>query len=473
MNKPYQLGIVGAGISGLTAAWKARQLRPDIQITIFESSDRIGGVLQTDRIDGYLVENAADMFSCQPDAALQLCRELGIEDQLLGTAEPKNKAFVGLGDQVVPVPKGFSLMVPTIAQSILDWPLLSDTGKQRLLEEVNVPRRDYESDSSDESFHSFAVRRFGQEAFDVLIQPLVSGIYSADPKLLSMNATMKRFVDMEKEHGSLIKAMESKRGSNDKSDSRASGARYSLFRGPRDGFASLVSALANSFDDQTFVVTGTKVDSVHRLADRWQIRHNEQIREFDALILTTPAQHTETMLPENDEICAQLKSQLRQIKSTSCAIVVMGIQRSDLPSDFDGFGVIYPHVDGGQTIAVSFSSNKFADRAADDKLLLRFFIGGALQESLVEHDDESLQQIAITQFSKSFHCVLKPEFTRVYRWNDAMPQYHVGHLERVDRIESLASKLPDFALAGKCYRGVGIPACVESGIRAAEEILSS
>jgi oxygen-dependent protoporphyrinogen oxidase len=455
--------IVGAGVTGLAAAWKVQQLSPDTRITILESSNKVGGVLQTERIKDYLVETAADMFTSQPSTALELCREIGIDDQLLTTSEPKHKAYVGLKDQVVPVPQGFSLMVPSQEESIRQWPLLSESGKQRLLDEVNVAKRDYESEAIDEDFASFAVRRFGQEAFDVLIQPLVSGIYSADPKKLSMNATMQRFVEMEKEHGSLMRAVGKKSAS---SDSKASGARYNLFRTPREGFGGLISALVDRLAGVEIRTESNVREVSHSGSSKWTIQLDGSSIESDALIIAAPAKSAASMLPS----FGSLQTELAGIESTSCAIVAMGIDRSELPEDFKGFGVIYPHIDGGSTIAISFASNKFAGRAPEGKLLLRFFIGGAMQESLVDLPDEKLVELALRQFEASFGCRPQREFEKVYRWKKTMPQYHVGHLDRVDRIESLAAKISGLELAGKSYRGVGIPACILSGFEAAERL---
>ena len=447
----------------MAAAWKLKRLSPETRISILESANHIGGVLQTRRIDGYLVETSADMFTCQPPTALELCRDLGIEDQLLTTSTPRHKAFVGLKDQVVPVPEGFSLMVPSQEASIRSWPLLSESGKQRLLDEVNVAARDYAKDESDEDFASFAIRRFGQEAFDVLIQPLVSGIYSADPKLLSMNATMSRFVEMEKQHGSLIKSVRQKASS---SDATASGARYNLFRTPREGFGSLVEAIRREIGDVE-IKTGSVVRQITRSENgNWLVSVNGNGIESEAVIVATPARPAAELLSDFEPLAAELSG----IESTSCAIVAMGIDRSELPKDFDGFGIIYPHVDGGSLIAISFSSNKFSDRAPDGKLLLRFFIGGALQEQLVDLPDEALTKLALDQFEKSLHCRPALDFQAVFRWKKAMPQYHVGHLDRVARIESMVAALPGLELAGKSYRGVGIPACIASGFEAAARL---
>ena len=465
-SKPETATIIGGGITGLAAAWKLKQRSPDTRITILEAAEQFGGVLQTHQISGYLVEAAADMFTCQPPAALELCHELGLDD-LLTTTEPKHKAFVGMQDKVVPVPAGFSLMVPAQSQSILDWPLMSESGKQRLLDEVNVTSC-HDWTNSDEDFESFAVRRFGQEAFEVLIQPLVSGIYSADPKKLSMKATMKRFVDMEQKHGSLIKAVTAKAAS---SDAKASGARYNLFRTPKAGFSSLVDALINDIENQDGIEikTATKVHSISQsTTGRWVANLENSTIESDAMIVTAPTEAAAALMSNFD----QLADELSGIVSTSCAVVAMGIDRRELPTNFDGFGIIYPHIDGGSTIAISFSSNKFPHRAPDGKMLLRFFIGGALQESLVDLPDETLVKLALDQFETSLGCRPSPEFQSVFRWKKAMPQYHVGHLDRVSRIESLTAAMPGFELAGKSYRGVGIPACIESGINAVDGILN-
>lgn len=472
-SRPESVVIVGGGITGLATAWKIKSIAPKTRVTILEGSDRFGGVLQTKQIGSYLVETAADMFTSQPATALVLCKALGIEDSLLTTNEPEHKAFVGLGEKVVPVPAGFSLMVPSSDEPIRNWPLLTELGKERLLDEINIAARDYDSDVTDEDFASFAIRRFGQEAFDVLIQPLVSGIYSADPTKLSMNATMQRFVAMEKNHGSLIQAVRQKADSESTSDSRASGARYNLFRTPHDGFGGLVKALIASMPDVE-IKSGMKVDQVFR-ADHggWKVHCGDE-SEFvtDGLVVATPADVAAKILP-HDEQFRLLKEDLSGIESTSCAIVAMGIDRSALPNDFRGFGIIYPHIDQGSMIAISFASNKFAGRAPDGKMLLRFFIGGAMQEALVDLPDEALIEISMKQFQRSMGCRPATDFQQVFRWKNAMPQYFVGHVDRVDRIDSSVAQIEGLELAGKSYRGVGIPACVESGFNAAERLIGN
>ena len=212
---------------------------------------RVGGVLKTSHRDEYLVDHAADMFVTDPPDALQLTRDLDIESDLLTTRPVETAAWIGRGKQILPVPNGFSLMLPSDELAVRESRLFSDAGRDRLLAEINQPSRE---NDDDESLESFAVRRFGHEAFDRLIQPLVSGIYTADPARLSMRATMQRFVAMERQHGSLMAAARSRRGA--RSDSSASGARYHLFRAPRLGIGALVDAIAASLGSVD-VRTGT------------------------------------------------------------------------------------------------------------------------------------------------------------------------------------------------------------------------
>ena len=461
-NDSTSYAIIGGGISGLSAAWYLKKLRPEARVTVFESGDKTGGVLQTVREGDFLIEQAADMFVARPNFALELCRELGIEDGLINTKPVEERAFIGLGDQLHPVPQGLSMMVPTLEQPILETKLLTDAGKQRFLSEDQIAPTD---NDGDESLKSFAIRRFGVEAYEKIIQPMVSGIYTADPEKLSMRATMKRFVDMERTHGSLIAGTAS--SSEDKA---ARGARYDLFRAPQGGIAQLITSLTEALSNlpDTTIALNSPVSSIVRSAQQWTVDVDGNSQAFEGLIVATGAETASKMLASID---GQLSKALGGIETASSAIVAIGINQNQLKKPFDGFGIIYPHIDNGQVIAISFSSNKFAGRCNDDQLLIRVFIGGAMQSELVDLDDEALFEIALAQLDKSVGLEGQPIFKCVFRWRSCMPQYHLGHVERVEQIESLASAHANFALAGNSYRGVGIPACVESGKNAASRVL--
>lgn len=449
--------IIGGGLSGLTAAYYLRKNLPDAAITVFESSPRLGGVLETVRNGDFLVEASADMFVSQPSAAMDLCDDLGIAEQLLQTQPVQDRAFIGMDDKIHSVPKGLSMMVPTLEQPILDCELLSEEGKSRFLAEHEVPSET--TAEQDESLKSFAVRRFGTEAYEKIIQPMVSGIYTADPDKLSMQATMQRFVNMERQHGSLINAMQHDRSSGDR---QASGARYGLFRAPKAGMESLITAIVASTPDVEFK-TDARVTEISAAEPSWLVNR----QPFSGVILATPAAVSATMMLET---APELANTLSEITTASSAIVVMGIDRASIKRDFQGFGIIYPHIDNGQVIAISFSSNKFAGRCNDDQLLIRCFIGGAMQSELVDLDDESLIEIAQKQLNQSLGFDNETIFTSVHRWKNCMPQYHLGHLDRVAKIERLVAQHAGLEIAGNSYWGVGIPACIASGKSAAHRI---
>ncbi len=293
MPAKQRIAIVGGGIAGLAAAWQLNQLAPDAEVVVFEASQRLGGFLQTESIDGYLIDTSADMFSTEPPMALELCRQLGHVDELIGTLPVSQRAYIATGNGICPVPTGFSLMLPNDVTAVLASPLLDDAARTRFLQEQDIAPK---SDDEDESLQSFAVRRFGRQVFERLIQPLVSGIYTADPQRLSMQATMKRFVEMERKYGSLTAAARAARMDADMSttasvaEQSASGARYDLFRAPERGMGQLIEWLAEELT-QVRIRTGAQVASISRLESGWQLRlaGADAPESFEGLILATSA----------------------------------------------------------------------------------------------------------------------------------------------------------------------------------------
>jgi len=484
--KQTRVGIIGGGISGLAAARELRRRLPHAQIEIIEASSQLGGVLQTEHDGGYLIEHSADMFTVDPPWALELCQQLGHADQLISTQPIRQRAFVATETRIEPVPRAFSLMLPGDVNAVLESSLLDEQSKARFLAERDVPAR--ESDA-DESLQSFAVRRFGQQVFERLIQPLVSGIYTADPQKLSMQATMARFVAMEREHGSLIAAAEAQQKLNEHegntlafADQTASGARYDLFRAPRAGMGQLVSWLADALTNVR-IRLGCAVRAIKRTEFGWEVEadacqsgfesgmsnHGSETQslKFDGLIITTPTNATAQII---ETIDATLAEELSQILAASCAVVVLGFDEAQFSNKFGGYGIVVPACLQRQLIAVSFSSNKFAGRAPDGKVLLRCFVGGAMNGEVVDGDDERLLQLVINELRQLLDVDGSPELFRVLRWKDTMPQYHVGHLDRVSRIENRVAAQPCLELAGNGYRGVGIPVCLKSGQEAAERL---
>jgi protoporphyrinogen/coproporphyrinogen III oxidase len=471
------VAIIGGGISGLAAALHLTEHRPGCKVTLFEASHRLGGVLQTEDRDGFLIEQSADMFAATPVAAKELCRRIGFEEQLIQPNESHRRAFVSFQQKLYPVPNGFALMVPNQIWPVLTSRLLSPLGKLRLLCELWVRKRD---ESSDESLASFARRRFGQQAYDRLIQPLVGGIYTADPEKLSMQATMRTFIDDERESGSIIRAVwrkqkaeasKAERSTHDARISEASrnsaGARYGQFSAPKQGMASLIAHLRSRLDQVDFQMS-CAVQSIGTAGKGWTVKTNFESREFDGLILAVPAWVAAGLLQTHDP---ELATRLRQIEYAGVAIVVHAVRRSQLRRPLDGFGFVVPQIEKRPVIACSFGSVKFAGRAPNDMALLRTFVGGAINPDWNDRSDDETTRLVRNELRSILGMEDAPVWEQVVRWPRAMPQYHVGHLSQVAKIETLLEKWSGLELAGNAYHGVGIPACIESGEKAATRLL--
>ena len=466
MNQHF--AIIGGGITGLAAALRLEQKAPQSQITLIESTDRLGGVLQTRLESGYLIEQSADMFTTELGVMPALCRDIGLEHELISTNKIGRRAFVAKGDRLHPVPEGFSMMLPHRMDSILDSELLDPAGRLRLLAERWVPRPD---DESDESLESFAVRRFGRQAFERLIQPLISGIYSADPKKLSMQAALGRFVSMERDHGSLILAAKSMKQSTS-IEAGSSGARYGMFLALKNGMQSLIDRMIESLS-RTQILCNTRVQGVLPAAGGgWQIQTAvdgcHDLKPIDGLILAARADATGKLLGSLDP---ELSRQLSSIENASMAIVVMAVDRAQIPNAPECFGFVVPEIENRNLVACSFASNKFPGRAPQGKVLLRCFIGGSLHADRVAMADEQLFAMARQDLAELIGYRGEPEFQQVIRWSECMPQYHVGHLDRKAAIEQEMAGLAGIELAGNSYGGVGIPVCVASGQRAADRLV--
>lgn len=471
---PRRIAVIGGGITGLAAAHRLLELDPSLEVTLLEGSGRVGGVLETERRDGYLIERSADMFTTREPWALDLCRRIGIESELIQTNSRYRRAFVVRCGKLVPVPAGFTLMSPAKVWPVVKTPLLSPLGKLRLAWEYFVPAK---RDGVDESLESFVVRRFGREAFDRLIQPLIGGIYTADPAKLSMQATMPQFVEMERETGSLIRGMRKSRGKPEAGDSangeRGAGARYGMFLAPRDGMERLVQAVAAKLPQRAIRVNAP-VEWLERKQGEcsgWhvQVAGESAAQEFDAILLAAPAKISGKLL---NAVHPQLASLVTSIPAAGCCVALLAYRRDQIAHSLDGFGFVVPARENRQIIAGSFTSIKFAGRAPDGKVLMRVFVGGALQPELLDLSDDNISRIVTKELAELLGTQGQPEFCNIAHWQGMMPQYHIGHLELVRRIEEQAAKLSHFALAGNSFHGVGVPFCIHDGEQAAEHLLA-
>jgi oxygen-dependent protoporphyrinogen oxidase len=467
----YHVAIVGGGIAGLATAYyvqeKARQSGLPLTYSLVESAPGFGGKIRTDVQDGFVVEGGPDSFITQKPAALRLCRELGLEERLLGTNDARRKVYVLDGGRLRALPDGVMLVVPTRFTPFALSPLISLPGKVRMGMDLLIPPR---RDPGDESLADFIRRRLGQEALDKIAEPLMAGIHVADPERLSLQATFPRFIDLEQRYGSLIKGMLTQKARRATHGPNGTGSKLSLFMTLRGGLRELVEALVGRLEGELLSgthVLGLEGPGAGRAGYRLHLSGGE-MRAADAVVLATPAYATADLV---EPLHAALAAGLRAIRYVSTATISLGFRRAEFEHPLDGFGFVVSAREESRLMACTWTSTKFDGRAPGEHVLVRCFAGGHRHEDLVDLSDQALVRLVREEVRRVMGVAAEPIMARVYRWPKANPQYDVGHLERVDRMEALAAELPGLYLTGSAYRGVGIPDCVEQAQKTAELLI--
>ena len=474
-----RIAILGGGISGLSAAFRLLELsakhKAPLEVTLMERERRLGGALCTIREQEFVAEAGADSFLTEKPWALDLVHRLGLDAELIGTRAEFRRTYVVRNGALVEIPAGFSLLAPTRMLPMLRSPLLSPLGKLRLMIEPLIPRR---RDNRDESLASFVTRRLGREVLERIAQPLAGGIYTADPARLSLHATLPRFADMEVRYGSVIRGLQAaarKHGAKSGKAAGTSGARWSLFASLSSGISTMVDALAQRLGET--VRCKAEVVSLERIGGdaperkpRWRVVIADGAAlEADAVICALPAYRAAPLFEPHAPALARA---LGAIDYASAAAVNLAYRESDFPCAPRSFGFVVPAIEHRRIIAGSFTSLKFAGRAPAGTILVRAFVGGAMQRELMALDDAAMAEVVREEFRALLGVEAAPLWSRVNRWPDSMPQYAVGHHDRVAEIERAAAALPGLQLAGAALRGVGIPDCVLGGERAAQAIFA-
>ncbi len=459
-----RIAIVGGGISGLAAAFALEERRragESLNFVVYESSPRFGGVLATEQVDGCVVESGPDSFLTEKPWAADLCRRLRLEDQLVGSNDADRKTYILLNGRLVPLPDGLQFMVPTQLAPAMLSNLFSSATKFRMMREWWFAPRQA---SADESVAALVSRHYGEQMVDRLADPLLSGVYGGEASQLSVRAVLPRFVDMESKYGSLGRGMLAAR----KNTKRAPATMAPIFTSLKAGMQQLPEALLAQLPADSLRAKSA-VEALQRQDRGWVVSAGYGSDHFDAVILAMPATGASSVV---EMISVDLASELRAIPYSSSVIVVLGFDKEVRASLPKGFGFLVPRSEGKRILAATFVHNKFPHRAPEDRALLRCFLGGSRDEQVLLLTDEEILGIVTKELGEILGQTAQPLFTRVYRWNRAMAQYAVGHLERLQRIESLLKKLPGLALAGNAYRGIGIPDCVRSGEAAAKQVLA-
>ena len=460
--------IIGGGIAGLSAAYYATKKLPDAQITLLESSDRWGGKITTDRAtfdDGqFIIEGGPDTFLSTKPYATALCKELGLGERLHGTNPNQKNTYVLHRNKLEPLPDGLAMMIPTNVQAILRSHLVSWFGKARMGFDFVQPAKAF---NGDESLGTFVSRRLGREAYENLIEPLMSGIYAGDGDALSLASTFPYLRDLEIKYGSLARgALQLRKQSNGKA---VQGSR-SAFLTPTTGLAEIVEALvAHLQDNGVKLRLNTSVSNILKIDSRYILKlEDDSSFDADSIILATPAYVSGTLL---DSFDPKLASDLKNIPYASTATISLAYRQSDLFRKLDGYGYIIPRREGRKALACTWTSTKFPHRAPDGYALIRVFVGRAGQD--IPWNENDLLALAKEELNLTLGITAEPILSRVFMWDKAMPQYNLGHPESIKRIDLALENYPGLALAGNGYRGIGIPDCIHSGELAAEKIVNS
>jgi oxygen-dependent protoporphyrinogen oxidase len=437
------VAIVGGGIAGLAAAYEL-QLR-GLSVSLLEGSLRTGGVIRSDRQDGWVIDGGPDSMLIQKPAAVALCRELGIADRLIHTLPPRT-AYVVRDDRLHPIAEGSFLGFPLTAKSLARSPLFSVAGKVRMALETVTPRR---SGDEDESIGSFVRRRFGEEAVDYLAEPLLAGIHAGDVERLSVRALFPRLVEAERQSGSVLRAFRALR-----SRPSPNGAFVSL----PGGTAELIDALSSALEPG-IVQLDSRVTDVHRTGTLRIVSTAGEI-SARAVILAVPAYIAGALLRRFDTTLAAFCD---AVPYASTATVVFGYRRDQVAHPMTGTGFVVPRVERRSLLAGTWITSKWPGRAPEGHVLMRGFLGGGRDPHRLESDDATLIADARAELTELLGITGDPLLTRVYRYMRQSPQYEVGHLERVSEIERRLVAIPGVFVTGSGFRAIGIPDCIADG----------
>jgi oxygen-dependent protoporphyrinogen oxidase len=446
--------VVGGGIAGLAAArgleWAAAR---DVDVVLVESDDVLGGKIRTERVDGFVIEAAPDSFLSRKERGVGLCEELGLGDQLIGRRPENHRSFVRRGRDLHPLPEGLTGMIPTNLDALERSALLSDEGKARFAAEVDVPAA---SGDEDESVASFVTRRFGREAYVGLVEPLMTGIYGGDGELLSLRATFPQLRVLELEHGSLLRSLPAQSVTGDRPP----------FVSLRGGMDTLVAALVASLG-RTKLLLGRPAQRVFAPAGGYDVElaDGETIRA-DGVVVATPAFVTAALLEELD---ADLAAAHAEIPYASSVVITLAFSAQDV-APLDGYGYVIPRTESRDVLACTWSSQKWEGRAPAGDVLVRIYAGRFGGRDLTLDSDDELGVLARAEMAL-LGVIAEPALIRIQRWPLGMPQYVLGHLERLGRVDGALAEHPGLAVAGAAYRGVGIPDCIRSGEAAAVSVV--
>jgi len=466
--------IIGGGISGLAALYylskklKEKKIKADLHL--LEKSERFGGQIKTEYVKGFVIDGGSDCFIREKPWALGLCRELGIEGKLVNTRDENNGTFIYRKGKLHPLPEGLMALVPVRFLPFITTGLFSLTGKIRMAVEVFIPRK---KDDREETLAEFVTRRSGRELLDMIAEPLIAGIHAGDPDRMSVKSTFPRFLQMEKDHGSLTMATLAARKKMKemmKKQKNSGAPQMSFFISFKNGMYEFIETLLKKLKDQK-LKTGMDVTGIKKEKSGNYIigiKGGKEIKA-DVVVITTPA-YVSAQLLRN--ISRDMSVSMKKIPYVKTGTITIAYKKKDVEKVLPrAFGFLVPGVEKRNLMAATFTSLKWPGRCPDDFVLIRCFIGGKHNQDLIDKDDETIITIAREELKAILGIDAEPHLTRVFRWIDNMPQYNLGHLELMETIDRETGKNKGLHVTGSAYRGIGIPDCIHNAEITAGKII--
>jgi protoporphyrinogen/coproporphyrinogen III oxidase len=470
-----EIVVIGGGVAGLGAAFKIKRAADeghDVAFTLVEKDPRIGGKLMTEKIGDFIVDGGSDAFIAQKPAVMRVAKLAGFDGHRMPSDESRKKTLILKNGRLIEMPDGVMQFAPTkfwpfATTSLFSWP-----GKLRAGMDLFIPRKKLApGEFNDETLESLVVRRMGREILDRLAEPLVGGVHASDPALMSLAATFPNLLDMEQKYGCLIKGFVAQRKMAE--DMRRKYPQDP--KNPRTFFNSFVNGMQELPDGMADAAgrdrmrIGVAATRLERVGDGWRVHLDDgDVLDADGVVIATEGWAASDLLAP---VAADLSALIATIPHSSSATISLGFDTDELGFSLDAFGVLCPLVEHRALMAATYSSTKWPNRAPKGKALMRGFVGGPHNQAIMAKSDEELIEITTSEMRSILGLKAQPVFGRVYRWVNGMPQYTMGHIDRVERIEKAVAGVPTLGVGGGSYRGVGIANCIESGETAVTKVL--
>lgn len=459
--------IIGGGLTGLSAAYYLKQALlqqgASARITVLEKGDRFGGKIQTLKREGFIIEKGPDSFLARKLPMIELARELGLEDQLVGTNPNAKKTYILNKGRLHRMPPGLVLGIPTEVTPFMRTGLLSAAGKARAALDLVIPKR---TDPADESLGHFLTRRLGREVLEQIAEPLLAGIYAGNTYNLSLKATFPQFHSIEQKHRSLILGMiKNRKAGGEESRTLPEAARNTTFLTFKEGLETIVHGLLDALDDVHFIKE-CGVSKIERSGGTYKvIREDGVTEEADAVIAALPAFAMKSMLEES----VPETRELERVEYVSVANVILAYDEKDLPRELEGSGFLVPRREGRFITASTWTSQKWLHTAPTGKALIRCYVGRWGDERWLSMTEEEVIRGVRKDLKDLMGIAAEPLFTEMTSLKHSMPQYPVGHLEMVGRVrKALQDRMPGVQVTGAAFHGVGLPDVIRQGKDAAQ-----